>query len=230
MQGINSDRSPIHRARALGFGALLALQLLSAAAADDTAAPMQGEHPMNGMKGMPGAGGMGMPMGGNNAVREHEVNLTIPPLKLVRDDGRAVQLDRELNDGRPVLINFIYTTCFGICPISSQTFSQFQARLGGEAEKVHLVSVSIDPEEDTPSVLHKYAKKYNAGPSWNHYTGTSEASISAQKAFQVYKGDKMNHDPFTLMRAAPGKPWVRIDGFATAEDLLRTYRRLLGNS
>ena len=75
-------------------------------------------------------------------------------------------------------------------------------------------------------MLRTYAKKYHAGPGWNHYTGTIEASVATQKAFEVYKGDKMNHDPVTLMRIAPGKPWVRIDGFATADDLLRTFKRL----
>jgi protein SCO1/2 len=41
-----------------------------------------------------------------------------------------------------------------------------------------------------------------------------------QKAFDAYRGDKMSHSPLTLMRAAPGKPWVRFDGFARADDLM----------
>ncbi len=175
-----------------------------------------------------------MPMASNasgkGTVQEHRVTVALPAQKMLREDGKPVQFNQELDDGRPVLVNFIYTTCFGICPISSQTFAQLQGKLGAEAAKVHLVSVSIDPEEDTPAVLRKYARKYGAGPGWNHYTGTVEASIAIQKAFEVYKGDKMNHDPVTLMRVAPGKPWVRIDGFATAEDLLRAYRRLQGSS
>ena len=173
-----------------------------------------------------GNGAMMAPPAGKGPVMERTVVLSVPAVKLVREDGKAVMLPQELDDGRPVLVNFIYTTCFGICPISSQTFAQFQKGLGPEAAKVHLVSVSIDPEEDTPPVLRTYAKKYHAGPGWNHYTGTIEASVATQKAFGVYKGDKMNHDPVTLMRVAPDKPWLRIDGFATAEDLLRTYRRL----
>lgn len=161
-----------------------------------------------------------------NAVRERQVTVRVPPQRLVRDDGRSVTLDHELDDGRPVVVNFIYTTCFGICPISSQTFSQLQGRLGADAPHVHLVSVSIDPEEDTPAVLRKYAQKYHAGTAWNHYTGTIEASIAVQKAFDVYRGDKMNHEPVTLLRVAPGKPWVRVEGFATADDLLKILRRL----
>ena len=73
---------------------------------------------------------------------------------------------------------------------------------------------------------HQYAKRFSAGNQWRHYTGTVEASVAAQRAFNAYRGDKMNHDPLTLMRAAPGKPWVRIDGFATPGDLLEQYLRV----
>jgi protein SCO1/2 len=98
-----------------------------------------------------------------------------------------------------------------------------QSELGSERDKVHLVSVSIDPEHDTPARLTAYAKQYQAGPGWQHYTGTVAASIATQRAFDVYRGDKMNHSPVTLFRPAPGKPWVRIEGFVTASELLSTY-------
>ena len=151
------------------------------------------------------------------------VDLTVPDLWLVRDDGKKVSLTKELDDGRPVVLNFIYTTCPGICPVMSHVFSQFQDRLGLERSKVHMVSISIDPEQDTPARLREYAKTFSAGSQWQHYTGTVAASITAQKAFGAYRGDKMSHDPLTLMRAEPGAPWVRIDGFATAVDLVDQY-------
>ncbi len=147
----------------------------------------------------------------------------VPAIWLVRDDGKKVLLPQELDDGRPTILNFIYTTCPGICPLMSQVFSRLQARLGVEREKVHMVSISIDPEQDTPARLRQYARQFKAGNQWQHYTGTVGASIAAQKAFNAYNGDKMSHDPLTLMRAAPGKPWVRIDGFATPDDLLEQY-------
>ena len=145
---------------------------------------------------------------------------TIPAIKLVRDDDKTVLLADEINDGRPVVLNFIYTTCTSICPLSSQILSQLQSKLGSNRDRVHLMSISIDPEQDTPPRLLEYAKKFNAGPSWQHYTGTLAASNAAQKAFDVYRGDKMSHTPVTLIRPAPGDPWLRIDGFATADSLL----------
>ena len=157
------------------------------------------------------------------SLREYAV----PDVRLVRDDGKVVSLPEEMNDGRPVVLNFIFTTCTSICPAMSSVFAQFERRLGVDAGKVHLMSISLDPEQDTPARLVEYARRFHAGPEWQHYTGTVAASLAAQRAFDVYRGGKMSHGALTLMRAAPGKPWLRIDGLATPDDLLRDYRELL---
>jgi protein SCO1/2 len=153
----------------------------------------------------------------------------IPAVQLVRADGKEIALPDEMNDGRPIVMNFIFTTCTTICPMMSGVFAEFQQRLGADAAKVHLMSISIDPEQDTPARLAAYARKFHAGPAWQHYTGTLDASVATQKAFGVYNGGKMTHSLVTLMRAAPGKPWLRIDGFATPDDLLRDYRDLVAS-
>ncbi len=159
----------------------------------------------------------------SRSIREYAV----PAVRLVRDDGKVVSLPDEMNDGRPILLNFIFTTCTSICPLMSSVFAQFESRLGTDADKVHLMSISIDPENDTPARLLEYARKFHAGREWQHYTGTLDASITAQRAFDVYRGAKMSHTAVTLMRAAPGKPWLRIEGFVTPDDLVRDYRGLL---
>ena len=150
-----------------------------------------------------------------------------PDVTLVRQDGRKVSLPRELDDGRPVLLNFIFTTCSSSCPLASRTLEEFQRKLGAQAARVHLMSISIDPEEDTPARLTEYAHRFHAGPGWQYYTGTVAASIAAQQAFDVYRGEKMSHTAVTLLRSAPGKPWLRIEGFVTADDLMDDYRKLL---
>jgi len=165
----------------------------------------------------------------NSQIHRTEAEYTLPDVQLVRQDGRTVALGAALGDDRPVIVNFIYTTCTTICPLSSQVFAQFQARLGDDKAKVHLVSFSIDPEEDTPARLVAYARKFHAGPGWDHYTGTLAASVAVQKAFDAYRGDKMNHGPLTLLRAAHSTKWVRLDGFASAEDVMMEYHALLGH-
>lgn len=151
----------------------------------------------------------------------------LPDVALAREDGTGVRFPADIDDGRPVVLNFIFTTCTAICPLLSQTFAAFQTKLGPDVAQVHMVSVSIDPEEDTPARLAEYAQRYGAGPQWTHYTGTLEASIAVQKAFQAYYGDKMNHRPVAFLRRAPGEPWVRLEGFTSPDDLVREYRELV---
>ncbi|MDB6085902.1 MAG: SCO1/SenC [Gammaproteobacteria bacterium] len=153
-------------------------------------------------------------------VRRSVAEYSIPNVTLLRDDGKSVNLAGELDDGRPVIVNFVYTSCTTICPMSSQVFEQVQEQLGSAGKTVHLVSISIDPEQDTPARLRAYAAQFHAAKGWNHYSGTIAASVAVQRAFDAYRGDKMSHIPLTLLRAAPGKPWVRLDGFARADDLL----------
>jgi protein SCO1/2 len=143
----------------------------------------------------------------------------VPDVRLIRDDGKVVGLRAELDDGRPVVLAFIYTSCTTVCPLTSHALSELQSKLGSARDRVHLVSITIDPEQDTPARLREYAKSFNAGPEWQHYTGTIAASETAQRAFDVYRGVKMDHSPAMLIRPAPNAPWVRIDGFATADQV-----------
>jgi protein SCO1/2 len=153
---------------------------------------------------------------------------SIPNVKLVRQDGAVVNLGEELNDGRPVVLSFIFTSCTSVCSLVSHTLSQLQSKLGDNAGRVHLVSITIDPEQDDAARLREYAKSFNAGPEWQHYTGTLAASQTVQRAFDVYRGSKMDHAPATLIRTAPGAQWTRIEGFATADQLLAELSELSG--
>jgi len=153
--------------------------------------------------------------------------IEVPELKMLRQDGTPVRLDQELNDGRPVVVNFVYTSCTTICPMSSMEFESLQKRLGKDRQRVHLVSISIDPEQDTPARLRQYAQQFHAGSGWDYYTSDAASSVKAQLAFGVYRGDKMGHIPVTLLRTAPGNQWVRLDGFATAEQVYSELQGLL---
>jgi len=165
-----------------------------------------------------------MPSAQDGYVRT-QASYTIPDVKLLDANGAGVSLRNELDD-KPVILNFIFTSCGAICPVMSTTFSQVQTALGPERDKVRMVSISIDPEQDTPAVLKAYAGKYSAGPQWQLLTGSLDNSIAVQRAFDVYRGDKMGHTPATFLRAKAGQPWVRLDGFASAADILREYRQL----
>lgn len=163
----------------------------------------------------------------HNAVKASSVSYVVPEVKLMREDGARVSLAEEMSDGKPVLMSFIYTDCTAVCPLISRTLAQFQQLLGDKRDEVRIVSVSIDPERDTVARLAEYARRYDAGPSWHHYTGSVRDSIAVQTAFNVFRGDKMNHTPVYLLRAKPGDVWLRLDGYAKSEELLAQYRELM---
>jgi protein SCO1/2 len=162
-------------------------------------------------------------------LRRSEASYAIPDVTLVDQDGQRISLRDLLRTDKPILANFIYTTCTAVCPVMSATFSQVQQGLAGDSNKVLMVSVSIDPEQDTQAALAAYAKRFKAGPQWVFLTGSLEDSIAVQKAFDAYRGDKMNHAPLTLLRAAPDAQWVRYDGFPGAADLVTEARAMIGN-
>ncbi len=128
------------------------------------------------------------PMSGDADVRRTEAQYVIPDVTLVRDDGKPVNLPAELDDGRPLVVNFIYTSCTTICPMNSQVFEQFQGDLGAERKSVHLVSISIDPEQDTPAHLRKYAAQFHAQHGWDHYTGKLADIVAVQTGFRRVSG------------------------------------------
>jgi protein SCO1/2 len=161
---------------------------------------------------------------GDQQIIYSTVDLMVPEVKLVRADGKVVFLANELNDSRPVILSFIFTTCTTICPLTSQILAQLQNIFGDDGNQAHIISISIDPEQDTPARLTKYADKFGAGPGWQHYTGTVDASISTQRAFNAYQGDKMNHTPVIFLRAQNGNSWLRVDGFAKADDVFEHYK------
>jgi protein SCO1/2 len=155
------------------------------------------------------------------------VNYEAPDVAVVPQDGKKISFLKGLDDGRPVILNFVFVSCSAICPMLSHVLSKVQTKLDNDSQKVHLISISIDPESDTPAKLIEYAKKFGAGPDWDFYTGTREASIAIQKAFNAYRGDKMNHASVIFMRAAPGKPWLRLEGFVSPDAVIHEYRNML---
>lgn len=152
-------------------------------------------------------------------------NYTIPPVTLIDMNGRRVQLTDVLNFRGPVFLQFIFTTCGTICPVMTAALEGVEKSLGPQAADVRMVSISIDPEVDTPARLRAFAKDFRTGPEWRLLTGTEAASIAVQKSFDAWWGNKMRHRPVTFLRPAGAKTWLRIEGLTSATALMQVYRR-----
>jgi protein SCO1/2 len=152
---------------------------------------------------------------------------SVPDVKLIDLSGAEVELKEVLSGRAPVILNFIFTSCTAICPVMSATFQQVQEQLGPNRSNARMVSISIDPENDTPAKLKEYAGRYKVGSQWKMLTGSLENSVLVEKAFGVFNGDKMNHTPVTFLKAQDAEnQWIRLDGLANASDIIKEFDKL----
>ena len=109
---------------------------------------------------------------------------SVPPFSLTERDGRRVVLS-DLKD-KVWIVNFIYTNCPDTCPIQSAQMRQIQDDFRNEKD-LRLVSVTVDPERDTPEVLSEYANRFSADPTrWFFLTGDKQAIYKfAESGFRL---------------------------------------------
>jgi len=101
---------------------------------------------------------------------------TAPQFELTNRDGRQVS-SADLA-GEPYVLDFIFTRCVAICPAMTAQMARVTRGLP-DAAKVKLVSISLDPEHDTPEVLAEFAAKRKAPDSWLFLTGTDQEKVFA---------------------------------------------------
>jgi protein SCO1/2 len=165
----------------------------------------------------------------NGDVKRSVIDVHLHSIKMVRQDGVLTNIAKELTSGKPTILAFIYTTCTTVCPVTTQILSVVQNQLIKDSDNFRIVSVSIDPEYDTPARLVTYGKKFGALVQWQHYTGTIAQSESIQKAFGAFQADKMNHIPLIFVGGGDKKSWVRLEGFPSPEQVVNEYRNFAKN-
>lgn len=150
---------------------------------------------------------------------------TLPDVVLINQDGKRVRLKSLLESDRPVIVDFVFGTCTTICPVLSAGYANLQRKLGGNAERVHLVSISIDPENDTPKVMKEYLKRYQAKPGWDFFSGSRRDIDQVMKAFKSNFRDKMDHKPLTFIHIPKETKWTRIFGLISTTEFMDECRK-----
>jgi protein SCO1/2 len=98
---------------------------------------------------------------------------SVPNVPVVTHRGETARFYDDLVRGRLVVVSFTYTRCDGSCPRTSANLVRVQRLLGDRVGKdVSMISVTLDPEHDTPEALARYASALGAGPGWAFVTGT----------------------------------------------------------
>jgi protein SCO1 len=155
-----------------------------------------------------------------------------PAFSLTREDGRPLSLG-DLR-GKVVAVTFIYTGCADRCPLLTATMATLQKRLGAEfGSKVFFVSITVDPDRDTPDVLRRYAQAHGANASgWAFLTGRPAEIGEVVKRYGAYArkrpGGDVDHTFLTSLVDRTGTVRVQYLGARfDADDMLRDLRRLL---
>jgi protein SCO1 len=111
----------------------------------------------------------------------------VPSTTLIDENGKTVNLDSM--KGSVTVYDFIFTTCSGICPIMSRNMAAVTEQVPDDAQ-VKFVSITVDPEHDTPEVLRKYAERFRKDDRWIFLTGEREAIVRLSiDGFKLAAGD-----------------------------------------
>jgi protein SCO1 len=125
--------------------------------------------------------------------------IVFPDVTLTTQDGEDVKF-YDLIKGRVVAIDLIYTTCQYACPLESARLARMQQLLGDRMGKdIFFISISIDPEHDTPAALKAYAAKYQAGPGWIFLTGKQGDIDVLSKKLGLWTDPSLTQDGHTPM-------------------------------
>jgi protein SCO1 len=147
--------------------------------------------------------------------------------------------------GRVTLLDFVYTHCTDACPLLSATFQQTQRKLADEkllGSRVTLVSLSVDPQHDTPAVLDEYGQQFKADVNgWKLLTGDWDQVYDVVTGFKVATrpprpsldapapgGTELTHSTRIVLIDAQQQVRAYIEGQdATPDDLVNAAKRVL---
>lgn len=138
-----------------------------------------------------------------------------PQVVTLPDMGRLSGFRMTASDGRPFtsrdmrgriwVVDFIYTSCQAACPRMSREMTKVQEALGKD-DSVRLLSISVDPEHDTPPVLAAFARRYKARPGrWFFLTGDKRVVRRLQREASI------DMDPQQLEQSH-NKCFILVDG------------------
>jgi protein SCO1/2 len=117
-----------------------------------------------------------------------------PEFALTSQDGARVKLSDFR--GKVVAVTFIYTLCTSTCPVLTPLMSRVQDQLGQDfGKKIAFVSITVDPERDTPEMLKLYAQMHGANPAgWSFLTGPPAAIRDVTRRYGVFASDSATGD------------------------------------
>lgn len=162
---------------------------------------------------------------GAHGAKTHEPTVAekyFSDVELVNQDGERVRFYSDVLKGKTVVVNAFFTTCTSVCPPMNRSFEKIQEAFGDRVGKdVFLVSISVDPETDTPARLKEYAAKFHAKKGWTFLTGKKENVDWALYKLGQYVENKDAHKTVVIIGNERTGLWKKAFGMARAEELIK---------
>lgn len=150
----------------------------------------------------------------------------VPDVKLVRNDGAATTLG-DLASGHATAVQLMFTECSTTCPIQAATFQRVQKMIPGMAAGgMQLLSLSVDPEADTPRALSEWLRRFHAGPEWIAAAPSSKDEPVIQSFFGKANGSFSGHSTQVNILDRRGRLVWRTVELPTAEEIAEILRRI----
>lgn len=151
----------------------------------------------------------------------------IPDIAVQDQSGRTLNFYSDLVKGQSVALNFVFTSCRAICPQIGATSAALARELAKRGDTPYrVISISVDPETDTPERLNAWRSHFGDAPGWTLVTGTPRDIEALQRALQVYAADKNLHSGAFLLGNANGNTWKRVAGDTTPALLATALQEL----
>ncbi|HEX8184880.1 MAG TPA: SCO family protein [Blastocatellia bacterium] len=143
-----------------------------------------------------------------------------PNTVLLTQDNKPVRFFDDLLKGKIVLINFMFTTCTGVCPAMTGNMLKVQEYLGERVGAgVNMISISVDPAVDTPDALKKYSQNYKVKPGWYFLTGKKEDVDLVLRKVGGFVKDKNDHTSLLIVGNVETGQWMKIFAMARPSEI-----------
>ena len=148
---------------------------------------------------------------------------------LVTQEGKPVRFYTDVLREKVVVIDFIFTRCAGACPILTERLNAVRRELGPLfGTKVRYVSISIDPEFDTPQVLKQFARTHRAEhPEWLFLTGKKADVKAVVSRLGQWTEEVGEHSTLFIAGSARERHWIKIRLDSPAEAFALQVRKLV---
>ena len=133
-------------------------------------------------------------------------------LELINQDGQTVRFFDDVLKDKVVVINFIFSNCEGACPLMTHKLTLVRDKLEGFiGEQIQFVSLSLDPQRDSPAALKKFAKTQNADhEGWVFLTGDPDHLDTIISKLGQYTDDIEAHSTMMLAGNVSTAHWIKI--------------------